>query len=87
MAEYASLSINKPILDFSTGMKQRVKLITSFYFENDIILMDEPTSNLDEEGIIWFSKEFEKAQQDHLITIASNQKEEIALCEQSIQLK
>ena len=87
MAESASLSMDKPILDYSTGMKQRVKLIISFFFENDILLMDEPTSNLDEEGIDWFSKEFNKVRQGSLITIASNQKEEILLCDQIIQLK
>ncbi|MFK7953002.1 MAG: ATP-binding cassette domain-containing protein [Ekhidna sp.] len=87
MATSASLYMDKPILDFSTGMKQRVKLITCFFFENDIILMDEPTSNLDSEGIDWFSQELKKVEKNNLITIASNQKEEIVLCDQIIQLE
>lgn len=87
MAESASLHLEKPIIDFSTGMKQRVKLITTFFFENDILLMDEPTSNLDKEGIHWFSKEFGKIKMSRLIILASNQKEEVSLCDQVIQLK
>lgn len=87
MADSASLSLDKPLLDFSTGMKQRVKLITGFFFENDILFMDEPTSNLDEEGVKWFIKEFMSIKERSLITIASNQKEEITLCDHSIQLK
>lgn len=87
MADAASLSLEKPILDFSTGMKQRVKLITCFFFENDILFMDEPTSNLDKDGIDWFINEFEKVKDQSLVTIASNQKEEIELCKKIIRLK
>lgn len=87
MAESASLAMNKPILDFSTGMKQRAKLITAFFFDYDILFMDEPTSNLDEEGINWWISRVEKSKTEQLIIIASNQKEEIALCNNSIQLE
>ena len=84
MAERASLPLNKFISDFSTGMKQRVKLIIAFYFDNDLIFMDEPTSNLDQEGFDWWKSELLKM--SNTILIASNDKEEISLCEQMIEL-
>jgi ABC-type multidrug transport system ATPase subunit len=86
MAESASLNLHKPILDFSTGMKQRAKLLTCFFFEDDILFMDEPTSNLDEEGLNWWMSSIEKLKTERLILIASNQKEEIGICNKIIQL-
>ena len=85
MAEQSSLPLDKPIADFSTGMKQRVKLSTIFYFENELIFMDEPTSNLDEEGFQWWKTATENIQKK-TIFIASNDKNEIALCEKQISL-
>jgi len=86
MAEKASLPLNKVIKDFSTGMRQRTKLITLFYFDNDLLFLDEPTSNLDSEGFNWFQKEFECNKSQKLIVLASNSKEEILLCDEIIEL-
>lgn len=85
MADLASLPQNKLIVDFSTGMKQRVKLITSFYFENDVVFMDEPTSNLDEEGHLWWKNELDKVA-NKLIIIASNDQREIKSCSKQLNL-
>eukprot|EP01136_Pigoraptor_vietnamica_P033068 Opistho-1_new@95582 len=38
---------NKEIKYFSSGMKQRVKLGLSFLSDCEILMLDEPTSNLD----------------------------------------
>ena len=84
MAERASLPLKKPISDFSTGMKQRAKLITAFFFENDLIFMDEPTSNLDEEGFLWWKEETMSLTKT--ILIASNDSREIDLCESKVEL-
>ena len=40
---------NKPIKDFSSGMKQRIKLGLAILAETEILLLDEPSSNLDKE--------------------------------------
>jgi ABC-type multidrug transport system ATPase subunit len=85
MAEQAQIPLTRPLKDFSTGMKQRVKLCTAFYFENDMILLDEPTSNLDNQGIEWFMKEIEK-QMSRLVIIATNQKIEADVCSKKIEL-
>lgn len=85
MADSASLPLDKFIGDFSTGMKQRVKLITVFFFENDAVFMDEPTSNLDSEGFDWWTDQIQKLQ-NTTVLIASNQKNEISQCGESLNL-
>ncbi len=39
---------------FSSGMKQRVKLAQAIFSDVHIILLDEPATNLDEEGILLY---------------------------------
>ncbi|MEP1032864.1 ATP-binding cassette domain-containing protein [Ekhidna sp.] len=85
MANSASLPLDKMIGDFSTGMKQRTKLITAFFFENDAIFMDEPTSNLDDEGFQWWKDLLKKIDQ-RLVIIASNDQEEIKCCSKQLNL-
>lgn len=85
MCDSASLPLNKVIAEFSTGMKQRVKLITAFFFENDMIFMDEPTSNLDNEGFQWWESNVNHIK-NHLLIIASNDHREIGVCEKQLKL-
>ena len=84
MAERASLPLSKSISDFSTGMKQRAKLITAFFFQNEVIFLDEPTSNLDQEGFDWWKKELESM--SCTVVIASNQLNELEICTDRIKL-
>jgi len=51
---------NKFLYQFSSGMKQRVKLILAFLTENNIILLDEPVTNLDNAGVDWYNKLIEQ---------------------------
>ncbi|WP_420575566.1 ABC transporter ATP-binding protein [Ekhidna sp.] len=85
MAESASLPLDKHIAEFSTGMKQRSKLLTAFFFENELVFMDEPTSNLDREGFDWWEKQILK-KSDSIRVIASNDRREIDLCEMRLDL-
>ena len=45
---------HKQIRQFSSGMKQRVKLVLAFLSDVPLILLDEPTMNLDKAGIDWY---------------------------------
>lgn len=81
-----SKDTNKFIKDYSSGMKQRVKLMLAFGFDSKILLLDEPTSNLDERGINWFKKMVLESKEDKTIIIASNLKEEIKLCSKSVEI-
>jgi ABC-type multidrug transport system ATPase subunit len=66
-------------------MKQKVKLSLAMASERPILLLDEPTSNLDEKAKYWF-KEKLKDHQGKLIIIASNEQEEINQCTQNLSI-
>ena len=67
---------NKVISEFSSGMKQRLKLLLSLYTKNEILLLDEPTVNMDEKGIAWYLEEIRRDIFPRTIIIASNQRYE-----------
>jgi ABC-type multidrug transport system ATPase subunit len=63
---------NKTIANFSSGMKQRVKLGLAFYTQADILFLDEPGTNLDARAFEWYLTEFKKMPPESLVFIASN---------------
>lgn len=79
-------SRHKPLKYFSSGMKQRVKLGLAFYADTPLILLDEPTSNLDEQGINWYKEEIKNNIQNRLLVICSNQAYEYDFCENIIDI-
>jgi ABC-type multidrug transport system ATPase subunit len=88
MAERAGLggSLNKPIHTFSSGMKQRIKLALGIFCSTPVLLLDEPTTNLDDSGCAWSLGEITRLQPTKLLVISSNQTSEYSFCEQVIQL-
>ncbi len=79
-------SKNKQIKYFSSGMKQRVKLILAFCSDTSILLLDEPTSNLDEQGIDWYYTLIEKFCFGRLVLVCSNQIHEYQFCEHQLKI-
>ncbi len=78
-------SKNKQLKYFSSGMKQRVKLLLAFCSDTPLLLLDEPTANLDEQGINWYLdlvKYF--AGNDRLVIVCSNQAHEYFFCDEHI---
>ncbi len=71
---------NKAIKHFSSGMKQRVKLGLAFLSESAVLMLDEPSSNLDRHAIAWYSKNVQIFAQNRLTFICSNQPEEYTFC-------
>jgi ABC-type multidrug transport system ATPase subunit len=67
---------NKMISNFSSGMRQRLKLGLAFYAETDALFLDEPTTNLDKKSIEWYQKHREQVMGTTLLLIASNQEHE-----------
>lgn len=62
----------KQIRQFSSGMKQRVKLALALLSDVPLILLDEPTMNLDQEGIAWYLGLMQKYTANRTIIICSN---------------
>ncbi|WP_258103325.1 ABC transporter ATP-binding protein [Marinoscillum sp. MHG1-6] len=77
---------SKFVKDFSSGMKQRVKLILALGFDADVVLLDEPTTNLDRSGINWFKNLFDTQYEKRTLVIASNLAEEIAMCDDEFHI-
>jgi len=63
---------NKLISEFSSGMKQRLKLILANSFHGKVLLLDEPTSHLDESGKNWYKTLLRKRVNNSITLIFSN---------------
>ncbi len=63
---------NKLINQFSSGMKQRVKLLVALLSDTTLVLLDEPTTNLDTKSTDWYLKLVEDFAKDRTIVVASN---------------
>lgn len=79
MIELAGLggSENKLVQEFSSGMKQRLRLSLAFFYEANTIFLDEPTSNLDKSGEAWYQKLILANKGERTLIVASNQEFEI----------
>ena len=84
---YLENHLKKPVSQFSSGMKQRLKLGLALFSEVGVIFLDEPTSNLDRKGIEWYSRLIEEYQQNRIIIIGSNEPREYAFCNQKVAME
>ncbi len=73
--------------NYSSGMKQRLKLAFSLLCDPFILLFDEPTTNIDESGILIFKKIIEEHRSKKIIIIATNDKSETGLCENTLNVE
>jgi ABC-type multidrug transport system ATPase subunit len=79
-------SRNKYVKDFSSGMKQRLKLGLAIYSDTQLLILDEPTTNLDQEGIAWYQEHVEQNKQGRLIVVGSNIVHEYSFCEHRLYI-
>lgn len=79
-------SKNKALKYFSSGMKQRTKLGLAICTDTPVLLLDEPTSNLDTQAISWYQKLISDFGRNRLVVVCSNQEHEYQFCENHIQL-
>ena len=70
---YLGPARDKYISNFSSGMKQRLKLGLAFFTESDIIFLDEPGTNLDKQAFDWYLNQLHGLDRECLLFIASNQ--------------
>lgn len=79
-------SQDKALKYFSSGMKQRTKLALACCADTPILFLDEPTSNLDVQGIDWYQDLIARFTADRLVIIGSNQKNEYSFCKEHIDI-
>lgn len=77
----------KAVKNFSSGMKQRLKLGLCLLSDSSLLLLDEPLSNLDAEGISWYSDTTSRYLGRRTVMVCSNNiSEETAFCVQSLHI-
>lgn len=76
----------KLIKNYSSGMRQKIKLGFALLSERPVLLLDEPTTNFDEQAKNWFFDRLE-LQRNKLIIIASNEAREIEFCKEKIAIQ
>ena len=77
---------HKYIGNFSSGMKQRLKLALAFFTEADVLFLDEPGTNLDKPSFEWYREQLDNLSSHCLVFIASNQAEEYPVNSQKIDI-
>lgn len=79
-------SKNKPVRYFSSGMKQRLKLVLSICSDSSLLLLDEPTTNLDMQGMEWYRDLVKKYAGNRLTIIASNVEADYDFCDTTLSI-
>ena len=78
---------DKQIRYYSSGMKQRLKLAQAFFSETPILLLDEPTTNLDGSGIAMYHELIKDFAGERMLIISSNDPIEYSFCQTVLDMK
>lgn len=79
-------SAYKQIRYFSSGMKQRVKLAQAIFSNVPTVLLDEPLTNLDDDGILLYHFLIKNYCNNRLVIVSSNDKKEYSFCDEIINI-
>jgi heme exporter protein A len=71
---------------YSSGMKQRLKIAFAILHNPVILLLDEPTGNLDTEGIKLVDEIVNEARRNRILIVATNDNYEKSYCEKEIKI-
>jgi len=77
---------DKQIRNFSSGMKQRLRLAQAIFSDTSVLLLDEPCTNLDESGIQLYHTLIKNYCKDRLVIVSSNDEVEYKFCEERINI-
>ena len=78
---------HKQIRYFSSGMKQRVKLGQALFSSKSVVLLDEPCTNLDADGIELYHSLVAELTEQKLVVICSNEENEIRSCTHRLDIR
>ncbi|MBA3682798.1 MAG: ABC transporter ATP-binding protein [Bacteroidetes bacterium] len=78
---------DKFIKQFSSGMKQRLKLGVAILCDTSLLLLDEPVSNLDANAIAWYKNIIKEYSQNRTVIVASNAiQDEFFICDKQLNV-
>lgn len=78
---------HKQIRYFSSGMKQRVILAQAIFSDVPVVLLDEPTTNLDDEGILLYRNLVNEFAKNRLLIVSSNDKQDYDFTDEVLDMK
>jgi ABC-type multidrug transport system ATPase subunit len=78
---------DKPVGDFSSGMRQRVKLAQAIFSDTPVLLLDEPCTNLDLAGVAQYTDWIEQYSKNRLVIVASNDVREYFFCREQLSVE
>jgi len=74
-------SAEKQLINFSSGMKQRARLALAILSDTPLLLLDEPSTNLDQDAVKWYQYLIAEFAKDKLVIVCSNyNKQEYSFC-------
>jgi ABC-type multidrug transport system ATPase subunit len=79
-------AVNKQIRNYSSGMKQRVKLAQSIFSDVPAVLLDEPCTNLDAAGIDLYHQLINDHCKNRTVIVSSNDEVEYGFCKARINI-
>ena len=71
---------------YSSGMKQRLKYAFAVLHRPSLLILDEPTSNLDHDGLAMVNKVVDEQQKQGVLIVATNDADEAGWCSANIEL-
>lgn len=71
---------NKYLREFSDGMRQRLSLAIAIDCKSDLLILDEPTSYLDQYYCDWYFELLSSELENRTLILASNAKEDFKFC-------
>lgn len=75
------------VKNYSSGMKQRLKIAFAVMNEPEILLMDEPRTNLDKFGVDIINKIAEEQKEKGILIIATNDEDDKLHCDDSLNIE
>jgi ABC-type multidrug transport system ATPase subunit len=81
---YLEKARHQLIREFSSGMKQRLKLGLALYAEAPLLLLDEPTTNLDATGVAWYQEHVRATRAGRTLLLSSNLPAEYDFCDEQL---
>jgi len=84
---YLQRARHQAVRTFSSGMKQRLKLGLALYAAAPLLLLDEPTTNLDAQGTAWYLEHVARVRNaDRLVVVSSNVPAEYGFCDAQVRI-
>lgn len=77
---------HKQIRFYSSGMKQRVRLAQALFSDTPVVLLDEPCTNLDADGIGLYSRLIHEYTTGRLVIVSSNDAQEYEFCRERVEI-